>query len=172
LLDTAILLPFEPPVNALQRATYESSFFVWLSHQMVMRRPALMTRFMVDGVSDGLNRDQKKAEISWITSDPTRLRSMQEQFASIAPQKYRDPGWIADKANEHDLPPLPFADVAAPTLIAHGANDAIVPVDHATNAADRIADSEMILVAAGHHILSLSSNYGPVAQRQLELTRG
>ncbi len=37
-LDTAILLPFEPPINALQRATFESGFFVWLSHQMVMRR--------------------------------------------------------------------------------------------------------------------------------------
>ncbi len=34
-LDTAILLPFLPPVGALRRATFESSFFVWLSHLTV-----------------------------------------------------------------------------------------------------------------------------------------
>ncbi|MDH3295124.1 MAG: hypothetical protein OER95_12470, partial [Acidimicrobiia bacterium] len=67
---------------------------------------------------------------------------------------------------------LPFADVVAPTLIAHGANDAIVPVEHATNAANRIVDAELVLVDEGHHLLSISTHYGQVARRQLEMLRG
>lgn len=171
-LDTAVLLPFEPPINALRRAALESSFSAWLSYQMVTRRPALMARLMIDGVSDGLSKEQKKAAVRWIESDPSRLQSMQRQFASIAPSKYRKHGWVNDQANERSLAPLPLADVAAPTLIAHGTGDAIVPLEHSISAAGKITGAEMILVEAGHHLLSLSRNYGPVALRQLELANG
>ena len=84
-------------------------------------------------------------------------------------RKYRTSGWESDKANEAELPPLPFAQVDAPTLIAHGANDAIVPLGHATNAAECIDTAELIVVEEGHHLLALSRNYGTVARRQLEL---
>lgn len=170
-LDTAVLLPFEPPINALQRATFESSFFVWLSYRMVTKRPRLMTRLMVAGVSEGLDREQKRAAADWITTDPARLHGVQQQFTSVAPRKYRRQGWANDQVNEHDLAPLPFADVAAPTVIAHGSNEAIVPLEHATNAAHNIAEAELMIVDQGHHLLSLSPNYGPVSERQLELTQ-
>ena len=168
-LDTAILLPFKPPISALRRAAFESGFVVWLSYQIGTRWPGLMTRFVVDGVSYGLNKEQKKAEVDWIRLDSARLRSLTEQFTSVAPMEYRKPGWTNDQVNERDLAPLPFADVTAPTLIALGANDAIIPLEHATNAAANIAGAELIRVDEGHHMLSLSRNYGPVAQRQFEL---
>ena len=168
-LDTAILLPFDTPISAIRRATLESSFFAWLSYQIATTWPELMIRFTIDGVSDGLNRERKRVAADWIRSDSARLQSLQRQFASIAPWKYRKAGWTNDQANECGLPPLPFSDVAAPTLIAHGTNDAFVPVQHATNAASQIAGSELVLVEEGHHFLSLSRNYGPVARRQLEL---
>ena len=168
-LDAAILAPFEPPMSALRRATMETGPFVWLSYQMVIRQPRLMVRFMIDGVSHGLSKEQKDAGAGWITSDPTRLRSLQEQFASIAPQRYRKAGWVNDQANERNLAPLPFGAVAAPTVIAHGTSDAIVPLEHSTNAAEMIDGAELILVEEGHHILSLSRNYELVAERQLEL---
>ncbi len=168
-LDTAILATFELPIGKLRQATLESSLFVWLSYQITSRRPELMTRFMIDGVSAGLNKEQKKAAVDWIKSDPSRLESMEEQFASIAPPQYRMTGWINDQDNERALAALPFADITAPTLVALGTNDAIVPVEHATRAADEIAGAELVLVEEGHHLLSLSRNYGPVAQRQLEL---
>lgn len=172
LLDTAILLPFQPPISALQRKTFESAFFVWVAHRMVMKRPSLMAGFVVNGVSSGLDKEQRRAAVEWITSDPWRLHTMQEHFAAMAPRSYRQPGWINDQANEVGLTPLPFADVTAPTLIAIGASDAIVPIKHATHAADRIAGAKLFLVEEGHHILSLSRNYTPVAQRQLELIHG
>ena len=172
ILEAAILLPFEPPINALQRATIESRFLVWLSYHIAGRLPRLMARFSVDGMSAGLNREQKRAAANWIESDPTRLERIKEMSACIAPRQYRHPGWVNDKANEAGLAPLPFADIAAPTLIAHGANDGIVSVAHAADAADQIAGAELILVAEGHHALSLSRNYQPIARRQLELATG
>jgi pimeloyl-ACP methyl ester carboxylesterase len=49
-------------------------------------------------------------------------------------------GWVNDKNNENvGFAQFPFADVTAPTLIAHGTNEAIIPLEHATNAATRIA---------------------------------
>ncbi len=97
---------------------------------------------------------------------------MQEQWTAVAPRRYRHAGWVNDQAQEADLAPLPFADVSSPTLIAHGRNDAIVPIEHATNAARRVADAELLIVDEGHHLLSLSRRYGPVAERQLVLVHG
>jgi pimeloyl-ACP methyl ester carboxylesterase len=168
-LDTAILQPFEPPISALERAALESSSIVWLSYQMARRIPKLMTRWAVGGMSDGLTKEQKKAASAWITSDQGRLHDFQEALISVAPRKYRQPGWANDQVNEAGLAPIPFADVTAPTLVAQGTNDGIVPVEHATVAADQIAGAELIFVQEGHHALSLSHDYGPVAQRQLEL---
>lgn len=87
----------------------------------------------------------------------------------IAPKRYRHSGWVNDLANEANLASLPFAAVTAPTLVAHGTNDSIAPTEHATYAADGIAGAELMLVDEGHHALSISRNFGPVAQRQLDM---
>ena len=171
LLDTAILLPFEPPIAALRRATYESGVMVWFAFQLATRKPALATRLMVDGVGAGLDEEQRKAAIDWIISDPARIATLTDQWKAIAPKKYRKLGWTNDKRNERDLAPLPFGDIEAPTLIAHGANDAIVPVEHALTAAERIAGAELIFVEEGHHMLSSCRFYERVSRRQLELIR-
>ncbi len=170
-LDAAILLPYQPPISALQRATFESGFLIWLSWQMTTRMPRLTTRVMIDGLSTGLSRAQRKEAAAWISGNAARLESLRQQSASVAPKAYRRAGWINDQANERDLAPLPFEDVAAPTVIAHGTHDAVVSPRHATEAAIRIPGAELILVEEGHHLLSLSRNYGRVAQRQLELAR-
>ena len=169
LLEAAILLPFSQPINALQRAFLEAAPAVWLTSQIVRRNPGLVAKLSVGGMSAGLSRRQRAAAVQWITSDPFRLARFQEISACIAPPRYRSTGWDNDQVNEARMAPLPFTEVAAPTLIAHGSNEGIVPVEHATTAADRIADSELILVEEGHHALCLSPGYGPVAQRQLEL---
>lgn len=168
-LDAAILLPFEPPLGPLRRATYESSVIVWVAYQLGTRRPGLMTRFTIDGVASGLSKTQRQAAVDWITSDPARLESMRELWGSIAPRRYRKPGQTNDEANEIELGPIPFASIDAPTVIAHGTNEAIVPISHATTAAETIPGAELILVDEGHHMLSSSRNYGRVARRQLEL---
>jgi len=172
LLDTAALLPFESPIGRLRQAALESGPIVWLSYQLARRKPELMASMMIGGVSRGLSKEQRRAAVDWINSDPERIRSLREQWMSIAPRRFRQAGWANDQANEADLAPLPFADVTAPTLIAHGANDAIMPIEHATTAAERIAGAELMLVDEGHHLLSMSRHYGPVAARQLDLAHG
>ncbi len=169
LLDTAIVLPFHPAIGPLRRAIFESSLLVWASYQIATRKPDLAVSFMVGGVSRGLSKPQRNAATEWITSDPDRLGRIQEQWASTAPRKYRRAGWTNDLANEAGLAPLPFTDVSVPTLIAHGSNDAIVPLNHATSAVGTIAGAELMIVEEGHHLLSASRNYGPVAARQREL---
>jgi pimeloyl-ACP methyl ester carboxylesterase len=171
-LDAAILRPFETPLGAVERATLESGFLVRLSYELAHRWPARMTSYAVGGMSAGLTKDQRRAAVEWIAADRSRLQSMQQVLTSVAPLKHRKSGWDNDQANEADLTPLPFADVGAPTLIAHGANDRNIPIEHATDAADAIAGAELILVEEGHHALSLSRSYGPVAQRQVELAHG
>ena len=172
LLDTPILLPFAPPVNRFQRAAYENGALIWLSYQVATRRPALMARLAIGGLSAGLSRAERKAAAHWISADRARLDSMRMQLASIAPHRWRAPGWNNDQANERDLPSPPFAAVTAPTLIALGTHDAIVSRAHATSAADGIVGAELRLVPDGHHLLSLSREYGPVARRQIELISG
>ena len=171
LLEAAILLPFSPPINALQRAVVESVPTVWLTTLVARRRPELVARFSVDGMSSGLSKEQRRAAVRWINSDPGRPARLQEIAACTAPPRYRAPGWKNDKANELEQPPLPFSEVAVPTLISHGANEGIVPIGHATTAADRIPGAELILVKEGHHALCLSSAHGPAARRQIELAQ-
>ena len=171
-LDAPILLPFEPPIGTARRAMYESGVLVWLSYQMVMRWPRALARFMISGVSRGLPADRRKAAAGWITSDPGRLQCFQEQFTCIAPTRHRRSGSRNDDAYLRILEPLPFGDIVSPTVIAYGTHDGIVPLDHAKAAAAEIDGAELVPVVEGHNILSLSRNYGPVAQRHLELARG
>jgi pimeloyl-ACP methyl ester carboxylesterase len=170
LLEAAILLPFSPPINAaLQRAVLTAAPAAWLRSQIVRRNPGLVAKFSVAGMSAGLDKEQKAAAVEWITSDPTRLAQLAEISACTAAPRYRSAEWKNDQVNQARLAPLPFTEVAAPTLIAHGANEGIVPVEHSATAADRIAGSELILVEEGHHAPCLSPGYGPVARRQLQL---
>ena len=169
-LDAAILLPFKPPLSRLQRVMLESALSVWLSFQIAKKMPARMVSFAIRGMSDGLTKSQERAATDWIVSDPHRLQGLREQFAAIAPLEHREQGWANDKVNEkNSLWSLPFSEIKAPALIAHGINDAVIPIEHARTAAAKIAGAELILVESGHHLLSYSTNYGPVAQRQLEL---
>lgn len=172
LLDSAIVLPYSLRVSLLERLTLDSGFVVRLSYELARRKPALMTSFAVRGMSTGLTREQLRAAVAWVTSDRSRLERMTLALASVAPRQYRQAGWTNDQANETALTPLPFAEVTAPTVIAHGTADRNIPVAHALHATDRIAGAELILVDEGHHALPLSRNYGLVAQRQLQLARG
>lgn len=172
LLDAAVLLPFETHLNVFERVISETSFGVWLSCQLASKRPAMMTAVVVDAFSKGLDKDQKRDAVEWIRADSALQQDIRDLMSSVAPRKYRKPGQTNDESIEPDLDPLPFADITAPTLVAHGTNDGLVPSAHATHAADEIAGAELILVEEGHHALPLCRHYEPIAHRQLELALG
>ena len=172
LLDAAILKRFVTRFSTLERATLESGLLVRLSYELAHRWPTRMTAYAVGGMSAGMTKEQRRTAVHWITADHSRLERMQQALESVAPLSHREAGWQNDQANEAALAPLPFAAISVPTLIAHGTTDRNIPIDHATDAADRIVGAELMLVDEGHHALSLSRNYGPVAERQLALAHG
>ncbi len=169
LLDAAVLLPISPASSAIERAIFESGAGVWLSCQVAKRWPRLTAASVVDVLSTGLSKNRKRDAVEWITSSPGRLDSVAELPTSLAPRRFREPGQRNDESNEINLDPLPFAEVTVPTLIAQGNNDAFPLIDHATSAAYKIPDAELMLVEEGHHGLPWGRHIGAVARRQLEL---
>ena len=169
LLDAAVLLPISPASSAIERAVFESGIGVWLSCQVAKRWPRLTAASVVDALAAGLSRDRKRDAVEWITSSPARLDSVVELPTSLAPRRFREPGQRNDESNEINLDPLPFAKVTVPTLVAQGENDAFPLIDHATSAACKISDAELMLVEEGHHGLPWCRHIDAVARRQLEL---
>ena len=169
LLDAAVLLPISPASSAIERAVFESSVGVWLSCQVAKRWPRLTAASVVDVLSAGLNKDRKRNAVEWITSSPTRLDCVVELPTSLAPRRFREPGQRNDESNEINLDPLPFTKVTVPTLVAQGNNDAFPLINHATSAACKISDAELMLVEEGHHGLPWCRHIDAVARRQLEL---
>ena len=170
LLDAAVLLPFAPASNEIERAILESGTGIWLSCQIAKRWPKLTAALVVDTLSAGLDKDRKRDAVDWITSDPARLHNIVDLPTSLAPRRFRETGQRNDESNETNLDPLPFAEITAPTLIAQGTNDVFPLIDHATNAADKMPGAELMLVEEGHHGLPWCRHIGAVVQRQLELS--
>lgn len=73
------------------------------------------------------------------------LRSTFERMAE------RMPGTLAETMGFASLPPLPFAEVTAPTLVIHGDADKVVPLSHGECSARQIAGAELHVVHGGGH---------------------
>ncbi len=170
LLDAAVLLPIAPATNKLERALFESSTGIWLWCQVAKRWPKSTAALVVDTLSTGLDKGQKREAVDWITSNPIRLHDIVVLSTSLAPRTAREPGQRNDELNEIELAPLPFAEITAPTLITQGTNDVFPLIDHATNAADKIPGAELMLLKEGHHGLPWCPHNSAVTQRQLELS--
>lgn len=63
----------------------------------------------------------------------------------------RMPGTLAETMAFADLPPLPFGEVSAPTLVIHGDADKVVPFSHGEQSARLIAGAELCVIAGGGH---------------------
>ncbi len=172
ILDGAVLLPLANTPSRLDRLIFGSGLGVWFLYQMATKRPTLLTSMIVDAFAAGFDKGQAKAAVEWINSSPLVLDGVTSLIASLAPREYREVGQANDEANESQLPSLPFADIASPTLIGHGTNDRLVPAGHAKAAAEEIADAELMLIEEGLHVLPLCRNHGALAQRQIELVHG
>lgn len=63
----------------------------------------------------------------------------------------RMPGTLAETLGFATLPPLPFAEVTAPTLVIHGDADKVVPFSHGERSAREIAGAAFHVVQGGGH---------------------
>ncbi len=76
----------------------------------------------------------------------------------------RMPGTVAETIGFADLPPLPFDQVRAPTLVIHGDADKVVPFSHAERSAREITGAELFVVPGGGHT-SLLTHIDAVRER-------
>ena len=171
LLDAAVLLPISPAGNWIDRAISESTIGTWLSCLIAEKWPKLSATLVVDILSDGLSKDEKRQATNWIVSDPDRLASVAGLPCSLAPRKFRKIGHRNDEKNEINLTPLPFSEVTTPTLITQGTNDAFPLMNHANEAVKKISNAKLLLVAGGHHGLPWSESFNEVSEQQLKLIR-
>jgi len=171
LLDAAVLQPISPASNWIDRAISESTIGTWLSCLIAEKWPKLSAALVVDILSDGLSKDEKRQATNWIVSDPDRLSSVAGLPYSLAPRKFRKIGHRNDEKNEINLTPLPFSQVTAPTLITQGTNDAFPLMDHAKEAVNKISNAELLLVTGGHHGLPWCENFNQVSEQQLNLAQ-
>jgi len=65
--------------------------------------------------------------------------------------KARLPGTRNDIACLAALPPLPLADITAPALVIHGADDFVVPPAHGRHAAASLPQARLVLLPGGGH---------------------
>lgn len=169
LLDAAVLQPISPAGNWFDRVISESTIGTWLSCLIAEKWPKLSAALVVDILSSGLSKDEKRQATNWIASDPDRLTSVAGLPCSLAPRKFRKIGHRNDEANEIGLDPLPFVEITAPTLITQGTNDAFPLMEHAHEAVEKISNAELLLVNEGHHGLPWCENFNKVSERQLNL---
>lgn len=171
LLDAAVLLPISPAGNWIDRSISESTIGTWLSCLIAEKWPKLSAALVVDILSDGLSKDEKRQATNWIVSDPDRLTSVAELPHSLAPRKFRKIGHRNDEKNEINLTPLPFSQVTAPTHIFQGTNDAFPLTSHALEASEKISNAKLFMVEGGHHGLPWCENFNLVSEEQLKLIR-
>lgn len=89
-----------------------------------------------------------RTTLDHLEAGPLLLSLLRSTFDRLAE---RMPGTMAETAGFASLPPLPFAEVRAPTLVIHGDADQVVPFSHGERSAREIAGAELHVVAGGGH---------------------
>lgn len=119
----------------------------------------------------GVLRNPHAAASRAIRDQVTRIRTLADPEAAsllmslqagvMMRLRARLPGTMNDTRRFEALPDFPFEKIAVPTLVIHGAADAVVPVAHGRAAASRISGAEMLEIAGGEHV-ALFTDLGPI----------
>ena len=96
------------------------------------------------------------APAAWVSfaGDPASAvkRITEEAGMPLSEETLADPtAWVAEF--ETVVTEASIVDVRVPTLVVHGSDDDVVPVDHATRIADRARNAEVVILDGGAHQL-------------------
>lgn len=95
-------------------------------------------------------------------ADPEAASLLKSLQAGVMTRlRARLPGTTNDTNRFEALPDFPFEKIAVPTLVIHGAADAVVPVAHGRAAVSRIPGAEMVEIPGGEHFV-LFTDRGPI----------
>jgi len=97
----------------------------------------------VAGVRPSMLRQLSPAEVSW-------LRAFADAFL---PFSSRRDGLLNDCRQLRTLEHYPLANISAPTLVVHAADDPLVPFDHATFVTTHVPGARLLRVETGGHLL-------------------
>ena len=168
LLDSAVLGNYNFSPDLVERLLLFSSFGTWFWHTVAQRWPKVAASALVGGSSTGLDKPQRRAAVEWILADQERLKIFQGMLTSFAPWKLRRAGFNNDGDNENDLAPLPIAEITCSTMITHGLNDSVVPVELAIRASESLKSGELVLIDEGHHFLPIDRHFQTTMERRLQ----
>ncbi len=166
LLDSAVLEHYNFSPGLVERLLLFSSFGTWFWHTAAQRWPKVAASVLVDGSSTNLDKPQRRAAVDWILADQERLKIFQGMLTSFAPWKLRRAGFNNDGDNENDLAPLPIAEITCSTMITHGLNDSVVPVELAIRASESLKSGELVLIDEGHHFLPIDRHFQTTMERR------
>lgn len=90
-----------------------------------------------------------------ILGTETQLTWFRHLVESLAPIQPRDSGIRNDLLQTTALPDIPFAEIRAPVLFLHGAQDAVVPLKNAQEAAARFSNAQFTIIPQAGHLVQL-----------------
>ena len=122
----------------------ESDFFMWIIFSMMENDDVL--RPILRSIEDESNTQL-------IFEDPKKVEMFKKAMWSSWPPSRRIVGMWNDLKPRKPLN-LPVSGVIAPTLIIHGSNDIIVPVEQSEKLSEQIPGSQLeIIEGAGHFVI-------------------
>lgn len=81
----------------------------------------------------------------------TETRSMMRVFFENNPISERRAGVENDIANVNAMNDCAWEDIGVPTLLIHGSEDALIPLEYSQAVARRIPNAELVIVQGGGH---------------------
>ncbi len=140
--------------------------FLWASDVTSQIAPRLIGMSAIE-MESSLDRDAQKRLMDAIMHDEHKVAVLKNLIKSMSPGELRRDGMENDVVQLGSVRGLPLRNVAAPTLIIHGTDDADVPVADAHLAARLIPASELYLVRGGFHVMALTDSSDEVTFRRL-----
>jgi pimeloyl-ACP methyl ester carboxylesterase len=127
----------------------KSDFVMWIIFSM-MENDNFLRTFLK---SSGLIQD--KANEKLILEDPKKIEVFKKLMWGTWPPSQRIIGMQNDFKPMKPLN-LPVSEVIAPTLIIHGSNDNIVPVEQSKKLFEQISGSQLEIIEGAGHLVMIS----------------
>ncbi len=156
-------------VNAskAEEALFTSKFGIWLVNFFMEHFPKSMVEEFLKAEST-LSREDIKARITEIVSDPVKLQLMHCMVDTMGAYRYgeRKAGLENDLVQLASLNALDLSATLCPTLVIHGENDKDVVPAHAEHAAKSIAGAELVWMPKASHLGFFIASTGEEARKR------
>jgi len=137
-----------------------------LQRRLIKNRRRSAIKMFVAG--DG-SLDPKEVErmIDTVSTDPDRLRILDQLVAVMMPPSHRRIGTENDMRQFGAIEPMELERINCPSLIIHGTADADVPFSHGEHSARSIPGAEFYPIRGGVHLLWITDEAPQIRDRKI-----